>query len=145
MLRSLVGSEMCIRDSINAEYGDLCEAAMQADASIQSRTCAAMVQGVHTDLCITPFEDRVMVVISQTGTMGTMVLAELEGNVDGARAYSTRVCFGDHNDEMACVLARRLAEIMQRPLLVSVALKDRTVCGDRFKAICQQVQGLAGL
>ncbi len=82
-------------------------------AAVESRTAAALINGAHTDICVTPFEDRVLVVVSQTGTMGTMVLstqlpahssqviAELQGNDDGPRAYDTRICFGNYDDEMA--------------------------------------------
>ena len=34
---------------------------------------AIKVDGVHTDVVITPYSDRVMIVVSQTGTMGTLV------------------------------------------------------------------------
>jgi len=34
---------------------------------------ALRIDGVHTDCVITPYGDRVMVIVSQTGTMGTLV------------------------------------------------------------------------
>ena len=34
---------------------------MAQQPGVQSRTSALMVKDVHTDICITPFEDRVMV------------------------------------------------------------------------------------
>ena len=40
---------------------------------VQSRLSGKLINGFHTDICITPFEDRVLLVISQTATMGTMV------------------------------------------------------------------------
>eukprot|EP00658_Telonema_sp_P-2_P086127 TRINITY_DN9983_c0_g1_i4.p1 TRINITY_DN9983_c0_g1~~TRINITY_DN9983_c0_g1_i4.p1 ORF type:complete len:182 (-),score=33.93 TRINITY_DN9983_c0_g1_i4:270-815(-) len=46
MLRSLVGSEMCIRDSINAEYGDQHPTPMLARLSIIAPAAAASISAI---------------------------------------------------------------------------------------------------
>merc|ERR1711865_1148359 len=111
----------------------------------QSRSSALLVKGIHTDICITPFEDRVMVIISQTGTMGTLVMAEQEGADTGPQAFGTRICFGNYEDEMAEVLARNLAETLERPLLLSISLKNREPCPETFQLVTNHVRELVGM
>jgi len=41
---------------------------------------AVKVDGIHTDIVITPYTNRVFIVITQTGTMGTLVNSSSEKN-----------------------------------------------------------------
>merc|ERR1711990_873857 len=95
-------------------------------AAVSSQCSACVVDGIHTDIVITPFANRTFVVITQTGTMGnTMVEASCDSSVDGrAGSYTVRTCCGRFDDPVPEVYARQLAERLGQPILLSIAMKD---------------------
>eukprot|EP00658_Telonema_sp_P-2_P084373 TRINITY_DN9355_c0_g1_i7.p1 TRINITY_DN9355_c0_g1~~TRINITY_DN9355_c0_g1_i7.p1 ORF type:complete len:118 (+),score=43.34 TRINITY_DN9355_c0_g1_i7:148-501(+) len=68
MLRSLVGSEMCIRDSINAEYGVLSQQAM--DHSLQAMESPGMFGSPDREDLITAQREEIAALRAQLEQSG---------------------------------------------------------------------------
>jgi len=94
------------------------------------------VDGVHTDLAVTNYSDRLFVVVSQLGKLGTIVEARREkaqsdkgdeGAGAGRPVYQVTVLLGKESEEVELVgrlLAERLA--LGKPIVVCVAVKGIT-------------------
>ena len=50
-----------------------------------TRQAAARINGVHTEVVVSGFADRVVVVVSQLGKPGTLLSASAEPSSDGGR------------------------------------------------------------
>lgn len=90
--------------------------------AIQTTQGAFVIDGVHTELLVSDYSNRVLLVATQIGKLGTMFHAEgprpESGGEGGEGAVSVappevRTLVGKHDDEMLTVAARRLAQIVQ--------------------------------
>jgi len=98
---------------------------------------ATTVGGVHTDLVVTNYSDRLFIVVSQLGKLGTICEARREkaqsqqGGVGdegaGRPVYSVATLLGKESEEVELV-ARLLAEklALGKPIVVCVAVKGIT-------------------
>ena len=93
---------------------------------------AAIISGVHTDLLISRYSDKLFISLTQLGKLGTILLVEKEtvktGDArteDGRLVFSSQVLLGQDSEELQ-LLARVLAEKLQLscPLILSVAVKQ---------------------
>jgi hypothetical protein len=100
------------------------------------RHVALLVDGVHTEVLVTMYVDRVLCVVTQRDKMGTLVTASKD--VDEASVgttFSTQTLLG-RDEGIANMLARLLvarlaaAGVVRRPLLLSLALRDNDVEAD---------------
>ena len=94
---------------------------------------AFKVDGVHTEVLVTDYGTRVLVLVTQIGKLGTMFLARgasagPAGASDvGLDPPDVRVLVGRHDDEMLEAAARRIAHVLkgrgiEKEVLVSLGL-----------------------
>ena len=96
-------------------------------------TFATSLCGRHTDLVVTRFSDKTLVVVTQVGKLGTVLdiardAVDTPGAAPGTRpVYSVSVLLGRDTEEVL-LLGRMLAEKLasDKPLLVCVGIKDLT-------------------
>lgn len=103
---------------------------------------AGLVGGVHTDLVVTRYTDKLFVAITQVGKLGTICEARRErveegggvgGGAGGGRVvYSVNILLGQDTEEVH-LLGRILAEklSLSQPLVLCVGVKGLTLEGAR--------------
>lgn len=104
--------------------------------------------GVPTDFHVSVYSDRVLVIITQNGKPGTLLLAQRErgasGMASGPGSFSTKVLMGKRDDFMQ-VYARRVAEMVSakcdKPVLLTLCVKDDSP--EVFKAVMATLQSIA--
>jgi len=93
---------------------------------------AAIISGVHTDLLISRYSDKLFISLTQLGKLGTILLVEKEtvktGDArteDGRLVFSSQVLLGQDSEELQ-LLARVLAEKLNlsSPLVLTVGVKQ---------------------
>ena len=75
-----------------------------------TRQCAACINGVHTEIVVTGYADRVNVLVTQLGSPGTILHASSEKSADGERRYEVKVLLGRRDDPLLAVYARQLIQ-----------------------------------
>ncbi|KAL6068589.1 Proteasome assembly chaperone 3 [Balamuthia mandrillaris] len=98
---------------------------------------AAVINGVHTEFILTPFADRIFIVITQLGKLGTLITASKETNdvMSGEPQeanYAIDVLLGKRDEPLLALYARRIVELIcakhaRRSLLLSLCLKDHSL------------------
>lgn len=92
----------------------------------QSASFAADVCGRPTDFLLTAYADRLLVVITQLGCLGTVLHAEKETVLGGGSTYRVDTLLGRRDEPLMELCARQLAERLHdagsaRPLLLCLA------------------------
>ena len=99
---------------------------------VTTRQLSADVDGVRTDFVVSAFSDRILVIATQRGTLGTMVSARRDaGEDDDCASYSVDVLLGRRDADVIPAAARRLMQAMAeggctRPLLLCLNLVKDT-------------------
>jgi len=116
---------------------------------------ATKVDGVHTDLVVTDYSDRLFIVVSQLGKLGTICEARREkaqtqqgGGIGdegaGRPVYTVSTLLGKESEEVELV-ARLLAEklALGKPIVVCVAVKGITfnLAKQLADVVIERVQG----
>ncbi|KNA02990.1 hypothetical protein SOVF_213370 isoform A, partial [Spinacia oleracea] len=68
------------------------------------------IKGVKTDLVICRYEDHFLVIVTQLGSMGTLLQARKEEGVSVHPTFNVSVIFGKRDEPMLLVCARQLIE-----------------------------------
>jgi len=101
---------------------------------IESKSITAIIQEIKTEIILTRFGDRIFIIITQLGKIGTVIEATKESVLEneGTSTFSVDVLLGKRDEESLIQLyARQLIELISKtskttilPLLLSVALKN---------------------
>lgn len=93
---------------------------------------AVTIDGVHTDIVCTAFEDHTFLVITQYQKLGTLVQVLQDGEIPDERnpTFTTKVLLGK-DEPITHVYARNLATTVcsapnSKPLLLAIALKKHS-------------------
>jgi proteasome assembly chaperone 3 len=97
---------------------------------IRTVQASISVSGSPATVLLSVFSDRVLVIVSQLDTFGTLVHAQRNSVLGGQATYATSTLLGMRDDMLPEVVARRLAERLyeagiELPLLLSFGLKKR--------------------
>eukprot|EP00808_Paulinella_micropora_P010397 g56923.t1 len=79
----------------------------------ETKQFAFELEGVKTEVVMTPFSDKIFIVITQDKKLGTMVLARSEdvlGGLTTDTTYSVQTLLGRRDDQGTLLLARQLIE-----------------------------------
>lgn len=100
------------------------------------------IKGIKTDLVICCYEDHFLVLVTQLGSLGTLLQARKEEGVSVQSTFSVSVIFGKRDEPMLMACARQLIENISsagssRSLVLSLGLKDHSV--DTIKDIVSAV------
>eukprot|EP00897_Mesotaenium_endlicherianum_P010432 jgi/Mesen1/9417/ME000614S08663 len=98
-----------------------------ASFPVNTKQLKVSIQGHETDLVLSSYEDRIMVIVTQIGTMGTMLLAK---RVSMPLALAAEHAISG-TEPLLTACARQLAELMSkggvtRPLFLSLGLHDHS-------------------
>ncbi|XP_054849411.1 proteasome assembly chaperone 3 [Eublepharis macularius] len=108
---------------------------MAAKPVLASKQTEEVVQGVPTEVVCTAFANTLLVVVTQYGKMGTLVSVEPDVVADGISKplFTTKVLLGK-DEPLVHICAKHLVtsvsqEAGNKPVLLSMALKDRSIEG----------------
>lgn len=89
------------------------------------------IKGTHTDIVLSNHDDCIMVMVTQIGSMGTILHASKEESVSTDRTFNVSVIFGKRDEPLLVACARQLIEHISnsssRPLLLSLGLKEHSL------------------
>ncbi|KAG6398225.1 hypothetical protein SASPL_139680 [Salvia splendens] len=90
------------------------------------------INGHKTDIIVSSYEDHILVMATQIGSMGTILQARKEGGVTTDPTYSISVVFGKRDEPMLTACARQLIEHISnsgssKTLVLSLGLRDHSV------------------
>ncbi|CAL8471013.1 g10555 [Coccomyxa elongata] len=88
------------------------------------------------------YADRIMVVATQLGTFGTVLLSRADGLLEGKQTFTVDTLLGKRDEPALIVCARHMAESIMtagcnRPVLVCLGLKQLSF--DAMRAIIKEV------
>ncbi|XP_021744614.1 proteasome assembly chaperone 3-like [Chenopodium quinoa] len=100
------------------------------------------IKKIKTDLVICRYEDHFLVIVTQLGSMGTLLQARKEEGVSVQPTFNVSVIFGKRDEPLLSACARQLIENISAAgssmsLVLSLGLKDHSV--DTIKAIVSVV------
>jgi proteasome assembly chaperone 3 len=103
---------------------------IRANAAMISRQSSSELGGRPTDFLITTYQDRILVLITQLGTLGTVLHAEKETVLGGGSTFRVDTLLGHRDDPLPELCARQLVEQLAAegctlPLLLCLSL-DQT-------------------
>ncbi|KAK9150735.1 hypothetical protein Syun_009044 [Stephania yunnanensis] len=89
------------------------------------------IKGNETTLVICGYDDHILVMVSQIGSMGTILHARKEEGISLLPTFNVSVIFGKRDEPMLVACARQLIEQISssgstRPLVLSLGLKDHS-------------------
>ena len=111
---------------------------------MRSESFAVDIAGRATEFMLTAFLDRIMIVATQLGTLGSVLHAEKE-TVGGGSTYRVETLLGRRDEPLAELCARQLAERLDaagcdRPLLLCLALERDALTPAAVKQVLQAVE-----
>ncbi len=112
---------------------------------LRPRVESLEVLGVRTEIFVCEFLDRVLVIATQRGGVGTLVMASRDANAPrGSEAsFQVAVALGDRNDVMAQLIARQLvadvSATSSRSVVLGVAFRERPASPETARAVLQAI------
>ncbi|XP_068651623.1 uncharacterized protein [Aristolochia californica] len=96
-------------------------------------------KGNKTDIVISSYDDHFLVIVTQIGSMGTILYARKEETVAVVDPiFNVSVLFGKRDEPMLVACARQLIEHISRkssrPLVISLGLKDHSLNDEALKS-----------
>ncbi|KAH7852845.1 hypothetical protein Vadar_030043 [Vaccinium darrowii] len=89
------------------------------------------IKGNKTEIIICSYDDHILVIATQIGSMGTILHARKEEGMLTQPTFNVSVIFGKRDEPMLVACARQLIENISncgssRPLVLSLGLKDHS-------------------
>ncbi|BDA45389.1 probable proteasome assembly chaperone 3 [Coccomyxa sp. Obi] len=109
---------------------------------VNTREFTAEVDGISTSFIMSAYADRIMVVVTQLGTFGTVLLSRADGLLEGKQTFTVDTLLGKRDEPALIVCARHMAESIMtvgcnRPLLLCLGLKQHSF--DSMRTIIKEV------
>eukprot|EP00457_Paulinella_chromatophora_P015996 gb/GEZN01016714.1/.p1 GENE.gb/GEZN01016714.1/~~gb/GEZN01016714.1/.p1 ORF type:complete len:155 (+),score=25.10 gb/GEZN01016714.1/:126-590(+) len=103
---------------------------MKEGGLFEQKQFAFKLDGVRTEVVLTPFKDKVFIIITQNKKMGSLLQARTESILSGLpedRTYHVQTLLGRRDDPLLTLCARRLIQNMaesgcNKSLLLSMSL-----------------------
>ncbi|TDH67276.1 hypothetical protein CCR75_003110 [Bremia lactucae] len=115
-------------------------------SALQTKKEQKNINGIPTNVAVSVFADRVFIVVTQLGTLGTLVEAHQKNSLGGKLQPEIHVRLGRRDDPLLLVYARQFLEhfgvSLGLPILVAIGLKDRS--SGTFAAVMESVKRLLG-
>ncbi|XP_010550132.1 PREDICTED: proteasome assembly chaperone 3 [Tarenaya hassleriana] len=98
---------------------------------VRHRQFSLEIKGNKTDTVICNYEDHILVLVTQIGTMGTILHARKEEGMSVEPTFSVSVIFGKRDEPLLTATARKLIEhishsVPSKPLVLSLGLKEHS-------------------
>lgn len=68
------------------------------------------INGIHTDVVVQAFTDRIFVTITQLNKIGSLLYATSEDDSSGGKSFDVQVLMGRRDDPLLVLYARQLIE-----------------------------------
>lgn len=109
---------------------------------VPTRRFQRVLQGIETDFIFSGYTDRVLIVATQIGTVGTVLHASPEVSMEGNATFTVSTMFGRRDQDELVVCARRIVEGATkggctRPLIICLGLKSPSIA--TVKAVVETV------
>ncbi|KXZ49253.1 hypothetical protein GPECTOR_22g845 [Gonium pectorale] len=96
---------------------------------VRNRIFARLINGVLTDFVWNLYLDHLLLIITQIGTVGTVVSARQDTTFDGRSTVSTSVALGKRDSPVLELAARQLVEVIgahghRKPITLCLGVKD---------------------
>ncbi|KAL9950260.1 hypothetical protein ACROYT_G042735 [Oculina patagonica] len=103
---------------------------------VPTRQTAAIIDGIHTEVLCSAYQDRIFVVVSQFEKIGTLIdvnkmssSATQDSSSQGSHTFSTRTLMGS-DEEIWHVYAKQIGTLVNehsnKPVLLGIALKKHS-------------------
>eukprot|EP00244_Chara_vulgaris_P003311 TRINITY_DN15964_c0_g2_i4.p1 TRINITY_DN15964_c0_g2~~TRINITY_DN15964_c0_g2_i4.p1 ORF type:complete len:118 (+),score=20.06 TRINITY_DN15964_c0_g2_i4:129-482(+) len=79
---------------------------------VVTKRAVGVIEGQETTVLLSGYEDRIMVMVSQIGKLGTILFAKQEEIYDGPKAFQVDTILGKRDEPLLTVCARQLIEKM---------------------------------
>uniref|UniRef100_A0A6T5UGU5 Uncharacterized protein n=1 Tax=Polyblepharides amylifera TaxID=1486889 RepID=A0A6T5UGU5_9CHLO len=105
----------------------------EASFPVPTQHFAAVLEGEHTEFLITGYDNRVMVMVTQLGRVGTVLQAKCESSPGSSgESYTVSSLLGRRDEPLLEICARRMMELLtdsgcRRPLLLTLGLKNHSM------------------
>ncbi|KAL3833172.1 hypothetical protein ACJIZ3_007908 [Penstemon smallii] len=99
---------------------------------VRQTTLCLDIQGNKTDIIVSSYEDHFLVIVTQIGSMGTILHARKEEGVSIDPTFNVAVVFGKRDEPMLAACARKLIEHISnsgssKALVLSLGLRDHSM------------------
>jgi proteasome assembly chaperone 3 len=120
---------------------------MAAPTGFPVRTHSAAItlkNGFETSVFTSVYADRIMFIVTQVGTLGTMVQAQKETVLGGGTTFSTATLLGTRDDPLPELCARQLIEKLSQtgcnlPIILCLGLKRSPSGEDRDPSLQREL------
>ncbi|XP_073003063.1 uncharacterized protein [Typha latifolia] len=104
---------------------------MPTQFPVTHKSISMEIKGSKTDIIICKYDDKFLVMVSQIGSMGTILHARKDEGVSLDPTFNVSVIFGKRNEPFLLACARQLIEHISscgssRSLVLSLGLKDHS-------------------
>ena len=113
----------------------------QDSSPVHTHQVAVTIDGVHTDIVYQMFSDKLFIIATQLGKMGTLISCESDGLGGGGRGVgggeaamdiNAKVLLGNPDEPLLLVFASNLFKkltnfVNRKTILISVGLKEKNV------------------
>ena len=115
-----------------------------APSPLPTASWNAPIGGIDCAFSLTAYADRLLVIASQTGTLGAVLHAERETVLGGGSTYRIDTLLGRRDEPLPELAARQLAERLaaagcDRPLLLCLALQRAALTPAAIRELLAQV------
>eukprot|EP00252_Welwitschia_mirabilis_P008756 TRINITY_DN208_c0_g1_i1.p2 TRINITY_DN208_c0_g1~~TRINITY_DN208_c0_g1_i1.p2 ORF type:complete len:124 (-),score=18.05 TRINITY_DN208_c0_g1_i1:158-529(-) len=113
-----------------------------ANFPVRYRQLTTPIKGILTEFTLCSYDDHILVMTTQIGTMGTILYARKEEGFTTNPVFDVKILLGKRDEPMLIACARELIEQISnagssRPLVLSLGLKDHSV--DALKEIIRVI------
>jgi proteasome assembly chaperone 3 len=120
--------------------------AMAAPIGFPVRTHSATItlNDQQTSVFTSVYADRIMFIVTQVGTLGTMVQAQKETVLGGGTTFSTATLLGTRDDPIPELCARQLVEKLSQagcdlPIILCLGLQRAANGGEREPSLQREL------
>ncbi|GLC35635.1 hypothetical protein PLESTB_000185700 [Pleodorina starrii] len=98
---------------------------------VRNRIFARLINGVTTNFVWNLYLDHLLLIITQIGTVGTVISARQDATFDGRTTFSTSVVLGKRDDPPLELAARQLVQALgelghSKPITLCLGLRELT-------------------
>ncbi|GIL75283.1 hypothetical protein Vretimale_7977 [Volvox reticuliferus] len=111
---------------------------------VRNRIYARLINGMTTNFVWNLYLDHLLLIITQIGTVGTVVSARKDATFDGRTTFSTSVVVGKRDEPTLELAARQLVEALgelghSKPVTLCLGLRELSpaVVKELVGAVCE--------
>ena len=104
---------------------------LQRSFPVATRLLSRELGGHQTELSYSLYADRLLLIVTQLGSAGTVIEARRDGVMDGQSTFTTNVLLGKRDEPALVLCARRIVEQASeagfgKPMVICLGLKEHS-------------------